>query len=160
METANELLRSADQLGVSADEELRNIDYENPYTLRSFKNIVSGAINRGLLMGEAADILNVTADNSGVDFERLADINKSLQEARSSKALEEFEKNPSLENFKKNPIGILTELSLSSLLALYRHGSTRMAAGAATGATMGSVVPGVGTSVGASSGALAGLGLS
>jgi hypothetical protein len=141
-------------------EKLRQIDYENPYTARSFKNIINGAINRGVAMGSTADLLTVTSEQSGIDVERLAAIQRDLQAAKSSKAYEEFSKNPSLETFSRNPIGILTELSLESLAALYSHGSTRMATGGATGAAMGSVVPGIGTAVGLTSGITAGLGLS
>ena len=110
-------------------------------------------------MGETADLLNISSANSGIDIERLAALQKMQQDARASKAFSEFYANPSLENFSKNPLGILTELTMESLVAMYYHGSSRMAAGAASGATLGSVIPGAGTAVGAGYGVMAGMGL-
>jgi uncharacterized protein (UPF0335 family) len=141
------------------DEQIRKIDYENPYTLRSFSNIIKGAVNRGLAVGGSADLLTATSNVSGVDVEKLASLQKDLQESKSSMAYENFSNDPSFDNFKKNPIGIMLELSLESLASLYSHGATRMAAGAGTGAALGSVVPGIGTAAGASTGVVAGLGM-
>lgn len=157
--TAVGLFNKAKEEKALAQERLRQIDYENPYTTRAFSNIVTNAIDRGTKVGETADILNVTAENSGINVERLAELQKLQQDAKATKLYEEFSNNPSFELFKKNPIGILLELSLESMSALYSHGASRMAAGAGTGATLGSVVPGVGTAAGASSGVLAGLGM-
>lgn len=144
----------------SAQDRERQLDYENPYSLKSFSNVLSGAVNRGMAMGTTADILNVTADVSGIDYERLARVQADMQNARASKAYEAFSENPSFENFKKNPMGIMAELSLESLVALYSHGVKRIGAGVLTGAAVGSVVPGVGTAMGAGSGVISGLGLS
>ena len=157
---AVDLFNKAKDEKIAAQERLRQIDYENPYTARAFGNIVTNAIDRGTKVGETADILNVTAENSGIDIARLAELQKLQQDAKATKLYEEFSNNPSFELFKKNPIGILLELSLESMSALYSHGASRMAAGAATGATLGSVVPGIGTVAGASSGVLGGLGVS
>lgn len=140
-------------------EALRNYDYENPYAARSFKNIIKGAVDRGYLVGEQADILTATSDASGIDVDRLAYLQGELKNSKASKAYEQFSQNPSLENFKKNPIGIMLELGLESMSALYTHGATRMAAGAASGATVGSVLPGLGTAAGASYGTIAGTGM-
>lgn len=157
--TAVELFNKAKEEKAAASERLRQIDYENPYTTRAFGKLISNAIDRGTKVGETADILNVTAENSGIDVARLAELQKLQQDAKGTKIYEEFSNNPSFELFKKNPLGILLELSLESLSALYSHGASRMAAGAGTGAVAGSVVPGIGTAAGASTGALAGLGM-
>lgn len=156
---AVELFNKAKEEKTAAQERLRQIDYENPYTARAFGNIVTNAIDRGTKVGETADILNVTAENSGIDIARLAELQKLQQDAAATKLYDEFSKNPSFELFKKNPVGILLELSLESMSALYSHGASRMAAGAGTGAALGSVIPGVGTAAGGGTGALAGLGM-
>jgi hypothetical protein len=156
---AVDLFNKAKDEKIAAQERLRQIDYENPYTARAFGNIVTNAIDRGTKVGETADILNVTAKNSGINIERLAELQKLQQDAKATKLYEEFSDDPSFELFKKNPLGILLELSLESMSALYSHGASRMAAGAGTGAALGSVVPGIGTAAGAGSGVLAGLGM-
>lgn len=145
---------------LNTDEKIRDVEYNNPYNLSVSKNIFTRAVDRGLLMGESADMLSISSDLSGIDVNRLAEIQKLQQDARASKAFEEFYNNPSLETFSKNPIGILTELTMESLVALYSHGVTRVGAGALEGAAIGSVVPGLGTVAGAGYGVLAGMGLS
>jgi hypothetical protein len=142
------------------EEALRNYDLENPYTVRSFTNIIKGASERGYLVGERADILTATSDETGIDVDRLAYLQGELKNSKASKAYEQFSQNPTLDNFKKNPIGIMLELSLESLAALYTHGATRIGAGVTSGATVGSVIPGFGTAAGASYGAIVGTGLS
>jgi len=159
LQLGKELYINSKNDALSVSNEIRDIEFENPYNLSVFKNIASRAIERGALMGETADMLNISADLSGVDVDKLANIQKLQQEARSSKAFENFYQNPSIETFSKNPLGIISELTLESLVALYYHGSTRMAAGGATGAALGSIVPGAGTAVGYSSGMMAGIGL-
>jgi hypothetical protein len=144
---------------LSLDEQIRTVEFENPYNLTVTKNIASRAIQRGIAMGASADILNVSSDMTGIDVDRLAEIQRLQQDARASKAFEGFYNNPSLETFSKNPIGILAELTLESLVGMYYHGSTRMAAGAVEGAAVGSVIPGGGTAVGAGYGMMAGMGL-
>jgi hypothetical protein len=156
---AVQLFNKAKEEKIAAQGRLRQIDYENPYTTRAFGNLVTNAIDRGTKVGETADILNVTAENSGIDIARLAELQKLQQDAAATKLYDEFSKNPSFELFKKNPIGILLELSLESMSALYSHGASRMVAGAGTGAALGTVVPGIGNAAGASTGALAGLGV-
>ena len=142
-----------------ADNKLVQIEYDNPFTIQSFKDIAGRAIERGLYSAEGADILTVTSENTGIPFERLAEINRLQQEAKQSKAYEEFQKDKSFENFMKNPFGIMAEVTLESLVAMYRHGASRMAAGMAEGALMGSVIPVIGTAAGASAGMIAGSGL-
>lgn len=159
-ELATRLFSESKQKAQEADEKIRQIDLENPYSYRSFKNIINNAIERGKVSGESASILNVTSDVTGIDVDELADLQARQQEARASKAYENFMSDMSFENFSKNPIGILTEMSLESLVALYTHGASRMATGAATGAAAGSVVPGIGTVSGAATGMTAGLGIS
>lgn len=141
------------------EESLRNVDYQNPYSLRTFKNVIKGATERGYLVGERADLVTATAEETGIDVDRLAYLQGELKNSKASKAYEQFSENPSFENFKKAPIGIMLELSLESLAALYTHGASRMAAGAATGAAVGSVLPGAGTAAGASYGTISGMGL-
>ena len=142
-----------------AENKLVQIEYDNPFTLQSFKDIAGRAIERGLYSAEGADILTVTSENSGIPFERLAEINRLQQEAKQSKAYEEFQKDKSFENFMKNPFGIMAEVTLESLVAMYRHGASRMAAGMAEGAALGSIIPVIGTVAGASAGMIAGSGL-
>lgn len=144
---------------LNADEKIRDVEFNNPYNLSVAKNIVSRAVERGLLISESADMLSVSSDLSGVDVNRLIEIQRLQQDARSSKAFEEFYNNPSLETFSKNPIGILSELALESLVAMYTHGATRMGAGALEGAAIGTVIPGLGNVAGATSGVIAGIGL-
>lgn len=141
------------------EESLRNVDYQNPYSLRTFKNVIKGATERGYLVGERADLVTATAEETGIDVDRLAYLQGELKNSKASKAYEQFSENPSFENFKKAPIGIMLELSLESLAALYTHGASRMAAGAATGSAVGSVLPGAGTAAGASYGTISGMGL-
>ena len=141
------------------EESLRNVDYENPYSIRTFKNVIKGATERGYLVGERADLVTATAEETGIDVDRLAYLQGELKSSKASKAYEQFSEDPSFENFKKAPIGIMLELSLESLAALYTHGASRMAAGAATGAAVGSVLPGAGTAAGASYGTISGMGL-
>jgi len=112
-----------------------------------------------LASGASTDILNISSQASGIDYDRLAELQKMQQDARASKAFEEWYKNPTFENFSKNPIGIIAEMSLESLTAMYYHGSSRIAAGATAGGVAGSVVPGAGTAIGVSSGVVAGIGL-
>lgn len=142
-----------------AEDKLIQVEYDNPFTLQSFKDIASRAIERGMYSGEVADILTVTSEQSGIPYERLAELNRFQQEARQSKAYEEFQKDKSFENFMKNPIGIMAEVTLESLVAMYRHGASRMSAGTAEGAVAGSIVPGIGTTIGASTGMIAGSGV-
>lgn len=160
LDTATSLFTEADKGYAANNDKKRELEYQNPYSLTSLSDMISRTVKRGMLMGETADILTATSKESGIDVERLADLQRQQQDARSSKAYENFIKDFSWENFKKNPIGIITELSLESLVALYSHGASRMGAGVATGAALGSVVPGIGTVAGASSGMISGLGLS
>ena len=143
----------------SIEEKIRDIEFKNPYNLTVSKNIYSRAIERGLASGASTDILNISADESGIDYNRLAELQRMQQDAKTSKAFDEWHKNPTFENFAKNPIGIIAEMSLESLTAMYYHGSSRVAAGIATGAAAGSVIPGAGTAVGAGYGVMAGMGL-
>lgn len=159
VEAAQRIYSKAKDDELIVDEAYRKIDYDNPYTLRSFGNIIKGAVNRGLAVGGTADIITATSNESGIDVDKLAKLQGDMQDAKSSLAYEQFSNDPSIENFKKNPIGIMLELGLESLTSLYSHGSTRMATGAATGAGLGSVIPGIGTAAGASTGAIAGLGM-
>lgn len=154
-----ELFNSGTSGAKEAEERMIQIEYDNPFTIQSFKDIVGRATERGLYSAESADILTVTSENTGIPVERLAEINRLQQEARQSKAYEEFQKDMSFENFMKNPLGIMAELTLESLVAMYKHGASRMAAGAAEGAALGSVIPGFGTITGASTGFIAGSGL-
>ena len=143
----------------SVDEKIKTLELNNPYNLTVAKGIFNRAIQRGLAVGASADILNVSSESSGIDYNRLADLQRMQQEARSSKAFEDWHKNPTFENFSKNPIGIIAEMSLESLVAMYYHGASRIAAGVTAGATAGSVVPGAGTAVGAGYGVMAGMGV-
>jgi hypothetical protein len=142
-----------------SEDKLIQIEYDNPFTIQSFKDITGRAIERGMYSGEVADMITVTSEQTGIPYERLAELNRFQQEAKQSKAYEEFQKDKSFENFMKNPFGIMAEVTLESLVAMYRHGASRMAAGMAEGAALGSVVPGFGTIVGASTGMIAGSGL-
>jgi hypothetical protein len=154
-----ELFNSGTFGAKEATNKMIQIEYDNPFTIQSFKDIVGRATERGLYSAEGADILTVTSENTGIPVERLAEVNRLQQEARQSKAYEEFQKNMSFETFMKNPIGIMAELTLESLVAMYKHGASRMVAGAAEGAALGSVIPGFGTITGASTGFIAGSGL-
>lgn len=154
-----ELFNSGTFGAKEATNKMIQIEYDNPFTIQSFKDIVGRATERGLYSAEGADILTVTSENTGIPVERLAEINRLQQEARQSKAYEEFQKNMSFETFMKNPFGIMAELTLESLVAMYKHGASRMVAGAAEGAVLGSVIPGFGTITGASTGFIAGSGL-
>jgi hypothetical protein len=154
-----ELFNSGASGAKEATDKMIQIEYDNPFTIQSFKDIVGRATERGIYSAEGADILTVTSENTGIPVERLAEINRLQQEARQSKAYEEFQKNMSFETFMKNPLGIMAELTLESLVAMYKHGASRMVAGAAEGAALGSVIPGIGTMTGASSGFIAGSGL-
>ena len=151
-------LASSDELP-KLNEKIRQIEFENPYNSTVTKNLFQRAVDRGLAMGSSADILNISSNLAGIDVEKLASLQRWQNEARASKAFENFYENPSLENFSKNPLGILMELSIESLTAMYYHGSSRMAAGAATGASIGSAIPVFGTAAGATSGVIAGMGL-
>ena len=154
-----ELFNSGTSGAKEATDKMIQIEYDNPFTIQSFKDIVERATERGLYSAEKADILTVTSENTGIPVERLAEINRLQQEARQSKSYEEFQKNMSFENFMKNPLGIMAEITLESLVAMYKHGASRMVAGAAEGAALGSIIPGFGTMTGASSGFIAGSGL-
>lgn len=154
-----ELFNSGTSGAKEATDKMIQIEYDNPFTIQSFKDIVGRATERGVYSAEGANILNVTSENTGIPVERLADINRLQQEARQSKAYEEFQKNMSFENFMKNPFGIAAEITLESLVAMYKHGASRMIGGAVEGGIAGSVVPGVGTISGISTGLIAGAGL-
>lgn len=154
-----ELFNSGTSGAKEATDKMIQIEYDNPFTIQSFKDIVGRATERGIYSAEGANILNVTSENTGIPVERLADINRLQQEARQSKAYEEFQKNMSFENFMKNPFGIAAEITLESLVAMYKHGASRMIGGAVEGGIAGSVVPGVGTISGISTGLIAGAGL-
>jgi hypothetical protein len=154
-----ELFNSGTSGAKEATDKMIQIEYDNPFTIQSFKDIVGRATERGVYSAEGANILNVTSENTDIPVERLADINRLQQEARQSKAYEEFQKNMSFENFMKNPFGIAAEITLESLVAMYKHGASRMIGGAVEGGIAGSVVPGVGTISGISTGLIAGAGL-
>jgi hypothetical protein len=154
-----ELFNSGTSGAKEATDKMIQIEYDNPFTIQSFKDIVGRATERGVYSAEGANMLNVTSENTGIPVERLADINRLQQEARQSKAYEEFQKNMSFENFMKNPFGIAAEITLESLVAMYKHGASRMIGGAVEGGIAGSVVPGVGTISGISTGLIAGAGL-
>jgi hypothetical protein len=130
------------------DDMIRDVEYQNPYNKSVLLNIAENSFKRGLLMGEAADIVNAAVDGSGIDADRLAEIQRLQEEAKTSKVFDEFMNTLSFESFSKNPVGIFTELIVESFSALYRFGSTRMAAGAAVGAPLG---PG-GTAIGLTAG--------
>lgn len=130
------------------DDMIREVEYQNPYNKTVLLNNIDNTFKRGLLIGEEADIVNAAVDGSGIDADRLAEIQRLKEEAKSSKALEEFLNTLSFDSFSKNPVGILSELITESFVALYRFGSTRMAAGAAVGAPLG---PG-GTAIGVTAG--------
>lgn len=130
------------------DEMVREVEYQNPYNKTVLLNNIDNTFKRGLLIGEEADIINAAVDGSGIDADRLAEIQRLKEEAKSSKALEDFLNTLSFDSFSKNPVGILAELITESFVALYRFGSTRMASGAAVGAPLG---PG-GTAIGVTAG--------
>ena len=132
------------------DEMIRDVEFQNPYNPQVLSNLMNNAVKRGYLMAEGADVINAAIDEGGytVDAEKLAEIQRSMDDAKSSKAFDEFMKNLSFESFSKNPVGILAELTVESFVALYKFGATRAAAGAAVGAPLGPGGAGIGLMAG------------
>jgi hypothetical protein len=137
------------------DEMIRDVEFQNPYNTQVIGNILDRTIKRGLLVADRANIIIPSLDEGGytVDAERLAEIQRSMDDARTSKAFDNFMGNMTLENFSKNPLGILGELIVESFVSLYKYGSTRVAAGVAVGAPLGpgGAIAGVTAGMGAAS---------
>lgn len=143
----------------NADKTIEQIQYDHPWDIGVIKDFTYNAIQRGLYTAETADMLNATANESGIDVERLAELQRLQQGAKSSKAYQDFVQNASLETFSKAPVEIILESTLESMVALFSHGASRMAAGAIEGGAAGSVIPGAGTALGMSYGFAAGTGM-
>lgn len=127
------------------------------------KTFVQKAIERGTLTGQQANELTVVRDNKTVDFEKLAEIQRRMQQVQGSGAYQRFGQAQTLEQaydaLSEDPVGVLSELTLESLAAMVSHGMVRIPVATGTGAAAGSIVPGIGTASGAGTGAIVGVGL-
>jgi len=158
----NSLLQQYQQLeeqgksGIVVGDELQE-EKRNTYR-REGLNLFTDAIERGMLAGEQADLLNAFQNMEDADVARLSEIQEERERFVGSEDYQRLGEMGFVEFLKAAPLTAIGEVVTESLAAMIRHGYARAGAGAAMGATAGSVIPVVGTAAGAGSGFMAGMG--